>query len=72
MRYLSVDRLEGNFVICQDDEKKMYAIETGEAPRGVKEGDILAIDEDGKIAIDADETARRRSKIKKLQDSVWE
>ena len=72
MKYLAVDRLEGNYVICEDAEKKMFAIEVNEAPKGVKEGDVLAINENGEIAVDQDETARRRAKAKKLQDSVWE
>lgn len=72
MRYLSVDRLEGTYVICEDADKKMFAIETSEAPKGVKEGDVLAISDEGELTIDVQETARRRSKIKKMQDSVWE
>ncbi len=72
MKYLSVDRIEGNYVICEDGEKKMFAIELSEVPKGVKEGDVLAISDDGELAIDVEETARRRSKIKKMQNSIWD
>ena len=36
------------------------------------EGDILVISDEGEITVDAEETKRRREKIKKLQNSVWE
>ena len=71
MKYLTVDRMEGNYVICEDADKKMFAIEIAEAPNGVKEGDVLVISDDGELSINVQETARRRSKIKKMQDSVW-
>ena len=72
MRKLSIDRFEGNYAICEDGDRKMFAIELGELPKGAREGDILAISDEGEIAVDADETRRRREKIKKLQNSVWE
>ena len=71
MKLLSVDRIEGTYVICEDKEKKFFAIETSEAPKGVKEGDILRISDEGEITIDKEETERRRSKAKKLQNSAW-
>lgn len=72
MRVLSVDRFEGNYVICEDDDKKMFAIDVGEMPKGIKEGDIIRISDEGEIHMDEEETKRRRNKVKKLQDSVWE
>ena len=36
MKYLAVDRLEGNYVICEDADKKMFAFVLNEAPIGVK------------------------------------
>ena len=71
MKLLSVDRLEGTYVICEDKEKKFFAIEISEAPKGVKEGDVLRISDEGEITIDVEETARRRNKTKKLQNSAW-
>ena len=72
MRKLSIDRFEGNYAICEDGERKMFAIELGELPKGAKEGDILVISDEGEITVDAEETKHRREKIKKLQNSVWE
>ncbi len=52
MRTLKVEKLEGIYVLCSDAEKKMYAIEQAEAPAGLKSGDILRIDDEGRIAVE--------------------
>ncbi len=72
MRTLIIDRFEGTFAICEDKEQKMFGIELNELPQGVKEGDVLDISDDGVIAINREKTEVRRSKIKKLQDKLWE
>jgi len=72
MRYLSIDRFDGNYAICEDDNKKMFAISLAEMPENAKEGSVIAIDSDGIITVDQKLTDDRRGKIKKLQDSVWE
>ncbi len=75
-RTMRIDRFEGAFAICEGDgpgkEVKMYAIEVAELPPGAKEGDVLRISDEGALSIDAEETAARRTKIKKMQDSLWE
>ena len=43
MRKLKVDRTEGNFFICEDKEKKMFAIEKNEMPKEAKCGDMIVI-----------------------------
>ena len=48
MRKLSIDRFEGNYAICEDGERKMFAIELGEAAQGAPGGDILVISDEGK------------------------
>ena len=72
MRTLIIDRFEGTFAICEDKEQKMFGIELNELPQGGKEGDVLDISDDGVIAINREKTEVRRSKIKKLQDKLWE
>lgn len=61
MQQLTVDRFEGIYVICEDKDKKFFAIDKSEAPANVKEGDVLRIEDDGTLRIDAEETARRRT-----------
>lgn len=71
MRILAIDRFEGIFAICEDDERKAFAIERAELPSEAKEGDIIKISDDAVITIDKEETQRRRDKNKKLQDKLW-
>ena len=75
-RTVIIDRFEGTFAICEGEghgkEIKMYAIEIAELPQGAKEGDVLTISDSGELSIDQKETAARRSKIKKMQDNLWE
>ncbi|MCI9575113.1 MAG: DUF3006 domain-containing protein [Clostridiales bacterium] len=75
-RTVTIDRFEGTFAICEGEghgkEVKMYAIEIAELPQGAKEGDVLVISDSGELSVDTNETASRRSKIKKMQDSLWE
>lgn len=51
MRKLKVDRTEGNFFICEDKEKKMFAIEKNEMPKEAKCGDMIVISYDGIISV---------------------
>lgn len=69
---LSIDRFEGAYAICQDDNEKMYAIEKKEIPNEAILGDILSIDENtGELKVDKKETKIRKEKIKSLQDKLF-
>ena len=72
MKILTVDRFEGNYVICEDSEKKFFGIEKAEAPADVAEGDVLRITDDGTVEIDREETARRKKATRARQNKVWE
>lgn len=72
MKELIIDRLEGNFFICEDNEKKMFAIDKSEMADGAKDGDVIVISDDGVITIDKSKTNARRKSIGKLQNSVFE
>lgn len=71
MRILSIDRFDGKYAICEDDEMRAFAINISEIPKDAKEGTVIIIDDDGEIRIDHEETNKRRKKIKKLQDEIW-
>ena len=71
MKTLTIDRFEGNFAICEDKDEKYFGIELSEIPQGAKEGDVLEIDGEGVISINAEATNIRRATIKKKQDSLW-
>ena len=68
---LIIDRFEGDFAVCEDENRKMLNIEKTRLPEGVKEGDVLIFQGD-KLVIDHDETKRRRERIKKMMDALWE
>ena len=51
-------------------EVRFFGIEKAELPENAKEGSVLAIDEDGTLTVDEEETRRRKEKIKALQSGV--
>lgn len=51
MRKLKIDRIEGTFFICEDKEKKMFAIEKSEMPKEANCGDTIIISDDGIITV---------------------
>lgn len=71
MKTLIVDRFEGGFAICEEENKGMFGIEIGEMPKGAKEGDVIVIDDEGVISIDAAETQKRRERISKKTKNLF-
>jgi hypothetical protein len=72
MKTLTIDRFEGTYAICEDSDKKFFAIEITEMPKGAKEGDVLNVDDaQGTLSINVEATKLRRSKVKKLQDKLF-
>lgn len=70
MRTLIIDRFEGKYALCEDDEQKIFAIDVSELPENAKEGSVLEINAEGEITVNdkkADEIRKRVSgKQKKL------
>lgn len=71
MRKLIIDRFEGTYAICEDQEKKMFAISLNELPQGAKPGDVLQISGVGELSVDQEETQRRRKKMAGLQSKLF-
>lgn len=63
MRSLTVDRLEGPYTICEDKDQHLFAIDTGEMPKGAIPGTVITIDDDGVITVNEEETAVRKRRI---------
>jgi|GEM_PF-47045 len=70
MRYI-IDRFEGNYAVCEDENKNMVNIERNKLPLPAKEGDVLSV-EGNDIKVDYDSTEARKQKIKKMMESLWE
>lgn len=65
-----IDRFEGDFAVCEKEDKNMIDIERSKIPAEAKEGDALLV-EDNKIIIDEEETKKREERIKDLTKDLW-
>jgi hypothetical protein len=66
-----IDRFEGNYVVCEKEDRTMINIERNKIPTEVKEGSVLSVTEDG-IAIDEEDTIRRKKDIEELTKDLWQ
>lgn len=65
MKKLTIDRLEGIYALCEDENQKFFAIELSELPKGAKAGDVLSVnDEEGTLSVDEAASAARKKKTK--------
>ena len=69
--FLSIDRFDGDYAICQDDNEKLYEIKMSELPENAKPGDVLKLSPDSTLSFDVAETLNRKKRIKKLQDKLF-
>ena len=65
-----VDRFEGEYAVCEKEDKTMIDIERSKIPAEAKEGDALLV-EDNKIIIDEEDTKKREERIKDLTKDLW-
>ena len=72
MRHLTVDRMDGMYVICEDKDRKLFAIPRAELPVGVREGDKLEIDGEGNITINGKATSESRAQTRRKEDELFE
>ena len=67
----TIDRIEGGYAVCIDDNGKPHDIELSLIESGAKSGDVIS---DGAYGykILRDETQKRRAEISALQDDLFE
>jgi hypothetical protein len=65
-----IDRFEGEYAVCEREDRTMINIVRKNLPKGVKEGDVLIVDGDT-IRIDGREGRQKKEEIKKLMDELW-
>ena len=65
-----IDRFEGDYVVCEKEDRKMIDIKKAEVPVDAKEGDVLEIDND-QITIDVAATKKRKLDIENLAKNLW-
>ncbi|SKC86996.1 DUF3006 domain-containing protein [Maledivibacter halophilus] len=68
---LVIDRFEGDYAVCEKEDRIMIDIEKSKLPSDAKEGDVIVLI-DGKYSIDLEETNKRKKEIEKLIDDLWE
>ena len=66
-----IDRFEGEYAVCEKEDRKMMNIEKNKLPSIAKEGDVLII-EGNDIKIGLKETFVKEKKIRKMMDNLWE
>lgn len=70
MMIFSIDRIEENLAVCEDENGRQVKFELELLPKNVREGDIIRRTDDGFI-IDVDEAAERRRKMAQMQKSLF-
>lgn len=66
-----VDRIEGNYVVLEDNEGNLINVEKNDVIGIVKEGHIL-YKKDSLYYIDNEATRLRKEEIDKLMKGLWE
>lgn len=70
MKKLIIDRFEGEYAVCEKEDKSFVNICRDKVPEVCKEGDIIVID-DGTVYSDEESTKEREKKIKELMGEVF-
>jgi hypothetical protein len=65
-----IDRFEGDFVVCEKEDRQMIDIPKSKIPSLAKEGDVLNILNDV-ITLDIETTEERRKYIEELTKDLW-
>lgn len=68
---LIIDRFEGDYAVCEREDKTMIDIERSKLPEGAKEGSVLLVDGNN-ISLDENETLLQSEHIKKMMNDLWE
>ena len=66
-----VDRIEGNIVVCEDNNSNIIHVHIDNILGVVKEGDVLTVDND-KYMVNKEETEKRKKHIQELMKGMWE
>ena len=69
--YFVVDRIEGNFVVCEDNEGNMIDIHKDEFNKFPKSGDVIKQSRNGIYKVDRVKTAIRKIQIKKRFNKLF-
>lgn len=68
---VTIDRFEGNYAVCENENREILNIERNTLPKAAKEGDVLNI-ENNLITIDITETEKRKQEIEEITKNLWQ
>lgn len=68
---LIIDRFEGDYAVCEKEDKTIIDIKKDHLPPSAKVGDVILY-ENGIYSIDEDTTQQRKQRIEKLMDDLWD
>ncbi|GAA0117740.1 DUF3006 domain-containing protein [Clostridium perfringens] len=72
MKKIIVDRIEGYFIVCEDEKENILELKKDDVIGDVKEGDVLVKGKEGKFCLDKALTEKRRKEIEDLMKGMWE
>ena len=64
-----IDRFEGSYAVCENENREIFNIEKSKLPKGVKEGDCIIIDKDS-ITLSLNDTQDRIKRISSLMKDL--
>lgn len=69
--YVSIDRFEGDFAICECEDFKIIKILKNKLPSNAHEGDILNMDGDN-CFVDVDLTLNKKKENYRMQEKLFD
>ncbi|BAB80302.1 hypothetical protein [Clostridium perfringens str. 13] len=72
MKKIIVDRIEGHFIVCEDEKENILELKKDDVIGDVKEGDVLVKGKEGKFCLDKALTEKRKKEIEDLMKGMWE
>lgn len=70
MDFLSVDRIEKNYLVCENQDEEIKIIKYKKLDKDILEGSIIYIDSYGNIKLDKEKTKIRRKLIHNLEEKL--
>lgn len=68
--FVVIDRFEGQYAVCEKEDRTMIDICRSRIPSEAKVGDVLNITSD-EIVIDVEKTKEKKREIEELTKDLW-
>jgi hypothetical protein len=72
MKKLIIDRFEGEYAVCEHEDRNMIELKKSSLPQEAAEGSCIIVNDDGSIVLDMDEFDLRNERITKMMDDLFE